>query len=103
VTSEIETYNPYFGCDVQFMEWRDKSAVLVYREKHDTYVAASTSKGPARYVKIADYWAVNGDLLGYWRVKDTDVRRLLLPDLVECPNASEMEAKALGVCPLRHW
>lgn len=103
VTSEIETYNPYFGCDVQFMEWRDKSAVLVYREKHDTYVAASTSKGPARYVKIADYWAVNGDLIGYWRFKDTEVRRLLLPDLVECPNVSEMEAKALGVCPLRHW
>lgn len=103
ISSEIESYNPYFGCDVHFMEWRERSAVLVYREKHDTYAAACTSEGPARYVKIADYWVVNGDVLGYWRYKDTEVRRLRLPDLVECPSVSESEAKSLGVCPSKQW
>jgi len=103
ISSEIESYNPYFGCDVHFMEWRDSSAVLVYREKHDTYAAACTSEGPARYIKIADYWVVNVDVLGYWRYKDTDVRRLHLPDLVEFSSVSESEAKSLGVCPSKHW
>lgn len=103
VSSEIESYNPYFGCDVHFMEWCGRSAVLVYREKHDTYVAASTSEGPARYVQISDYWVVNGDVLGYWRYKDIEVRRLRLPNLVECPSVSELEAKSLGVCPSKHW
>lgn len=85
------------------MEWRERSAVLIYREKHDTYAATCTSEGPVRYVEIADYWVVNGDMLGYWRHKDTDVRRLRLPDLVECPSVSESEAKRLGVCPSKHW
>jgi hypothetical protein len=103
VSSEIESYNPYFGCDVHFMEWREGWAVLVYREKHDTYAAACTSEGPARYVKIADYWIINGDVLGYWRYKDADVRRLRLPDLAERSSVSESEAKSLGVCPSKHW
>lgn len=101
--SEIESYNPYFGCDVHFMEWRGKSAVLVYREKHATYVATCASGGPACYVKISDYWIVNGDVLGYWFHKDLEVRRLSLPDLAEYSSVSESEAKILGVFPSKYW
>lgn len=103
VSSEIESYNPYYGCDVHFMEWSDGVAILVYREKHDTYVAVCRSGETARYVKIADYWVMNGDLLGYWRYKETKVRRLRLPGLTDCPSISESEAKDLGICPPRHW
>ena len=37
--ADIESYNPYFGCDVRHLEWMGDAAVLIYREKHNTYVA----------------------------------------------------------------
>ena len=31
---DIESYNPFFGCDVRFFEWVGDTVVLIYREKH---------------------------------------------------------------------
>jgi uncharacterized protein (TIGR02996 family) len=55
---EVETYNPYFGCDVQFFDWFGDEALVIYREKRDTYIcrfgvdspvpAPSTGNGPRK-------------------------------------------------------
>jgi hypothetical protein len=63
--SELESYNPFFGCDVHFLEWFDDIAVLIYREKHDTYIAVSSCVGPARYMPIEDDWAIHDRQLSY--------------------------------------
>lgn len=34
---EIESYNPFFGCDVRFFEWIGDTVVLIYREMPDAY------------------------------------------------------------------
>lgn len=103
VASEIESYNPYFGCDVGFLEWFGSTAVLIYREKHDTYVSVCTSQGPAQYRAIAHQWVVNSDQLGYWKYKDTQVKRLSLPQLGELEPVSEAEALREGLCPSKQW
>jgi hypothetical protein len=56
VVSEIASYNPYFGCDVRFLEWLGSTAVLIYREKHNTYIAECSMKGSAQYKPISGYW-----------------------------------------------
>ena len=33
---ELESYNPYFGCSVYYLEWIHNSIVLIYNEKHST-------------------------------------------------------------------
>jgi hypothetical protein len=30
-SAEIESYNPFFGCDVRYFEWVGPTAVLIYR------------------------------------------------------------------------
>ena len=39
-TVEIESYNPYFGCNVRYLSWHGNNVVLVYREKHHTYLVS---------------------------------------------------------------
>lgn len=103
VASEIESYNPYFGCNVGFLEWFGSTAVLIYREKHETYISICTSPGPAQYRVIADQWVVNNDRLGYWSYKDTQVKRLALPQLVELETVPEAQALSEGLCPSKYW
>lgn len=103
VASEIESYNPYFGCDVRFLEWFGTTAVLIYREKHKTYIAACSAGSTARYKSIADQWIVRGDRLGYWIYQEPQVRVLALPILDELAPMSEAEASSAGLCPDKFW
>ena len=103
VSASIESYNPYFGCDVRYLEWMGQSAVLIYREKHNTYVAACDGTASPQYFKIADAWILNGDVLGYWKYKATEVQRIKLPSLEPLEAISEAVAIASGVCPPKHW
>lgn len=59
---EIETYNPYFGCDVKFLDWLDDSVILIYEEKHDTYAARLDGVGVKR-IKISSDWKISGGTL----------------------------------------
>lgn len=102
-TSAIQSYNPYFGCDVGFLDWLGDSAVLIYQEKHDTYVAVATSDRPARYRVIAPDWSLSGDQLGYWKYKEHVVKRVSLPHLTELPSLSESEAMTAGLLPPKRW
>ncbi len=102
-TSEVKSYNPYFGCDVYFLEWFGEVAVLIYREKHDTYIAASTATEPAQYKVIGNEWKIEGQEIGHWKYEEVEVRRLLLPQLTGLEALSEVEARRVGLCPLKHW
>ncbi len=59
----VDTYNPYFGCDVGFMRWFGERVAIVYREKHDTIVAVVDRADGARLREIDDRWRVAGDLV----------------------------------------
>ncbi len=44
---DIESYNPFFGCDVGLIDWfNDQVTILVYREKHWTFVYRVGDKWP---------------------------------------------------------
>lgn len=103
VSSQVASYNPYFGCDVFLLEWLGSTAILIYQEKHETYIAECSMESSARYVPITDYWIVNNDRLGFWDYKDTEVRTLELPALNELSSMSEAQALDAGLCPDKFW
>jgi len=80
---EIETYNPYFGCSVRFLNWIDDAVVLIYEDKHDTFVAVMRKDQDVQRVEITDDWAVQGDVLTYGTASPDEIRRLRLPSLEE--------------------
>ena len=53
-SAEIESYNPFFGCDVRFLDWVGPTAILIYREKHWTFACRLGDIWPPRFVKIED-------------------------------------------------
>jgi hypothetical protein len=99
----IETYNPYFGCDVRFFRWMGESAILIYCEKHDTYVCRVAAGASALFVKIKDDWIIDQGILAYWGWKATSVSRMSLPDLHRLGPMSEDEARAAALLPSKHW
>jgi hypothetical protein len=99
----IESYNPYFGCDVGFIRWMNQSLVVIYREKHRTYVcSAAPGKAPVFRI-VADDWVISGGILAYWDWKETSVSRLTLPALMPLEPLSEDEARAQSVLPSKYW
>ena len=79
--TDIKSYNPFFGCDIGFFEWIDDTALLIYTEKHHTYICAFGKTWPPRFVEIEDRWVINNNMLGYNGYKQTSVQRLSIPDL----------------------
>lgn len=95
----IKSYNPYFGCDVGLMEWMDDTVILIYREKHDTYICKLAPKEAPVFKEIADDWVINHRVIGYWSWADSAVSRLSLPDLTPLAPITEEEARAQGILP----
>lgn len=111
---EVETYNPYFGCQIEFMDWVQDHFVLIYHEKHDTFVCSFTLlpqetadgetaevpiRGPLGRHEIADGWLVRGDELFYRDATAGLVQRRALPGLEELPPWTAEQARAAGVLP----
>ena len=100
VVWEIISYNPYFGCNVRFMEWFGETVLMIYREKHRTYVCRIGLDFPCVYKEIGDYWVMNGSVLASRRDKDEAmVRRLSIPELSELPELSQDDAHHAGIFP----
>jgi uncharacterized protein (TIGR02996 family) len=99
----IETYNPYFGCDVRFMEWYGDSAVAIYREKHHTYACRFGLNHRPTFKAIEHYWVLDGRHLGYWGYRETAVRRLTIPALADFPSLTADEATAWDLVPRKSW
>src|SRR6266498_741975 len=78
---EIETYNPYFGCMVGFLKWIDHSVVMIYREKHHSYVASLQKDSPVKREQISDEWQVTDNVVFYRSEVPDQVDRLTLPAL----------------------
>lgn len=97
---DIESYNPFFGCDVGFFEWIGETAVLIYAEKHDTYVCAFGSEWPPQFIEIENRWVINEGVLGYLGYRQKQVQRLTLPELSQLAPVSLDEAKAAGLLPV---
>lgn len=101
-TSEwtIETYNPFFGCRVGYMAWHNDRIVLIYREKHDTYVCSRDLNGGKFQEAIADEWLVADNQVYFRSDKPDLVERFKLPELQRLEPISADEARAMEVLPL---
>jgi uncharacterized protein (TIGR02996 family) len=98
---EVETYNPYFGCRVRFLEWYAETVVIIYREKHNTYICRFGVDFPVRFKCIEDYWILNCHQIAYRRYRESSVQRLTIPGLSQLPPLSEEEAESWGLLPVR--
>ena len=97
---DIESYNPFFGCDVGLIEWfNDEVALLVYREKHWTFVYRIGDKWPPKFKKIEDRWQIKDTVLSYMEYKKDNVHRLSMPSLDTLLEISTTEADSLGQLP----
>ena len=70
---EIETYNPYFGCDVKLLKWLKDAMLLVYEEKHYTYAARINGEGINR-IKISSEWKIEDGFL----IDERDLQKINL-------------------------
>lgn len=100
---DIESYNPFFGCDVRFLEWVGPTAVLIYREKHWTFTCRFGDVWPPRFAKIEDRWIISGSVLAYTGYKEEIVRRLSFPELAELAPLTLEEAKRAGLIPKKTY
>src|SRR5262249_51772966 len=96
-SADIESYNPFFGCDVRFFEWIDRTAVLIYREKHDTYACRFGDLWPPRFVEIEDHWAIHGEVLGYIGYKRKVISRITFPGLDPLEPVPVADAPEFGL------
>lgn len=99
----IETYNPYFGCDVRLFGWLENSVLFIYREKHRTYACVFGPGRPALFRELADDWVINGRVIGFWKWKEFKVSRLSVPELTRLEPISEKEASDAALLPHRDW
>jgi hypothetical protein len=77
----LDSYNPYFGCDVQWMIWVGAHVVMIYQEKHEMMVASVPLEGDAKMVSINFPWEVRDDVV-YFEGRGTElVEAISIPDL----------------------
>ncbi|HEY1787118.1 MAG TPA: hypothetical protein VGJ73_03140 [Verrucomicrobiae bacterium] len=98
-SADIESYNPFFGCDVRFFEWVGDVAVLIYREKHWTFACRLGDIWPPKFIKIEDHWVIHEGQLAYVRYNEECARRLSFPELEELEPLSKEAAAGLGLLP----
>jgi hypothetical protein len=101
ITWTVETYNPFFGCEVGWMGWMGDDVVALYREKHKTLVAVVRAGATPRLFEIEDDWTLTGDAV-YYDSRDEEglAEGVRLPDLTRLsPIAGS--AAAQMTAPLR--
>jgi len=96
---DIESYNPFFGCDVRFFEWIGDTVVLIYREKHWTLAYRFGDVWPPKFFKIEDDWMIHDNQLAYIGYKEASVRRLSFPALDPLDPLPKAEAAKLNLVP----
>lgn len=96
---EPKTYNSYFGCDCNLIEWIDDHLVFIYKEKHDTYIC-SVKDGQISYFNFhGNQLARKGNMIFFSGSEDgpTSIRRIKIPDLKEIEPAVREEVDAQGL------
>lgn len=81
----VDTYNPYFGCDVHELSFWTDRVVVIYTEKHCTIAAALALSGGVTMQEIASRWRISGEHL-LWESGAARglIERARLPDLARC-------------------
>jgi uncharacterized protein (TIGR02996 family) len=103
VSWEPYTYNPFFGCDTQFLEWYGDAGIFIYKEKHDVYICRFGFDERPTFQAIKREWVLDGRAIGYRGWREKTVRRLSIPALEPLPPLSEMEAARCGLLPAARW
>lgn len=97
---DIESYNPFFGCDVGLLEWfDDELALLIYTEKHWTFAYRLGDCWPPQFAKIEERWMILGATLYYMGYKAESVQRLDVPSLTLLTPLSLEDAESRGCVP----
>ena len=87
--TRIRSYNPFFGCEVGFLEWlTPETALLIYTEKHRTYAVRVGDRWYPRFVEIEDRWRINDNTLSFIAHRTQTVQLLHLPYLTPQPAIS---------------
>lgn len=76
------------------MNWHGDFTVLVYREKHRTYVVSVAKDNAVQRVEAADHWRVVGEVIEFCRWQSERVERLSLPELRPLPDLVDRNAAA---------
>lgn len=100
---KVDTYNPYFGCDVGHLRWWDGAVVLVYREKHRTIACRLGPDGSPQLRAIGHGWTVLNEVLICDSRARGLVERIELPALrpmAPLPAALAERSMVMGSCPL---
>ena len=91
---DIESYNPFFGCDVGLLGWvNDEVALLIYTEKHWTFAYRIGDQWPPQSVKIERRWQMADNVLSYMAYKADMVKRLRIPSLEAMVDISVADAE----------
>ncbi len=97
----VETYNPWFGCQVHELRWLGDEVLAIYSEKHHTIACVLGLVGAPRMRILAHRWRRLGDHLLFTSEARGLVERLLLPDLSQrtpLPLADATIDLAAGTC-----
>ena len=99
LSCDIESYNPFFGCHIEFFSWIEDMAVLIYSEKHNTYATRLNNEWPPKFIEIESRWRIEVAVLAYLGYNEKNVRRLSFPQLQEMPHVTLAEAERDGYLP----
>jgi uncharacterized protein (TIGR02996 family) len=92
-------YSTYAEFTVNFFEWYGDVALLIYREKHNTYIVRFGFDGPARSHKVAGCWVLDDREFAFIGYREAEVRRLSIPDLELLSSLSPEEASRRELLP----
>ena len=92
---EVDTYNPFFGCDVGYMHWWGDRIVVVYREKHHMMLCSIDVSAEPLLLALSDDWRVVDDVVYYESEERGLVEALSLPEIVRCPPCSEVQLRGV--------
>jgi hypothetical protein len=82
------------------LEWFGDTVIMIYHEKHRTYVCRLGLIFAAVCKEIGDYWVMKDGVLASRRDKNEPVvRRVSVPELSELPDVSQEEAEMAGIFP----
>ena len=101
VSTDVKSYNPFFGCRISLFHWLCDEAILIYEEKHSTYACAFGNAWPPRFVKIEYRWQICDNALAY-RDRDDEIdliHRLSVPAFDPMTGLARSNADSHGCLP----